>query len=338
MIEPFVTVLMPVYNAQQFLAEAIESILVQTYSNFEFIIINDGSTDGSEEIIKNYTDPRIKYYKNEQNLKLIATLNKGFDLATGKYIIRMDADDISLPKRIQLQVDLMEKDETIGLSGTWFDTFSEKGIMSSSRYAPDHETICFRHLYAIHLSHGTCIFRSSVLKSHGLYFDPEFSHAEDYELWSRISTLTKLANIQQVLYLVRQHEGEVSVKYANIQKANSYRVKTRLFKCMGIDVSTDELDLFQDIAYFKYAHDQHFLERTKLLLEKLMAGNNYEMFFSKAFFQNALADYWFNVHYNLTMYLGLSAYFHYTTGLISLIKPLTPLIRAKFILKGAFRK
>ena len=150
-----VTVLMPVYNAEQYLREAIGSILHQTFTDFEFIIINDGSTDRSEEIIKSYTDTRIRYYKNESNLKLIATLNKGFDLAGGKYIARMDADDISLPNRLQLQFELMEKNPEVGLCGTWFENFTEEEPTGVAKYSPDHETICFTHLYQIHLSHGT---------------------------------------------------------------------------------------------------------------------------------------------------------------------------------------
>jgi len=337
-LTPLVTVLMPVYNAKPYLREAIDSILQQTYRNFEFIIINDGSTDTSEEIIKSYHDPRIKYYKNPSNLKLIATLNKGFDLASGKYIARMDADDISLPSRIQLQVELMEKDEAIGLSGTWFDTFKGNEVVGSARYAPDHATICFNHFYQIHLSHGTCMFRVSVLKKHALYFNPEFSHAEDYELWGRISMVTKLANIQQVLYKVRQHDDEVSVKYADVQKANSYRVKTWLFNYIGVDIGHEELDLFQSIAHFEYLQSNKFLEQSKSLLEKLLLAKNYDMFFSKSFYESKLADYWFNINYNLTKHAGIRAYVHYNTSSISMIKPLNLTVKAKFILKGLFKK
>ena len=333
-----VTVLMPVYNAEPFLREAIDSILKQTFTDFEFIIINDGSTDRSEEIIKSYTDSRIRYYKNEHNLKLIATLNKGFDLANGKYIARMDADDISLPTRLQLQYELMERDEAVGLCGTWFDTFNTDTVVSTSRYGPDHSTICFKHLYQIHLSHGTCMFRTSVLKQHALYFNPDFSHAEDYELWSRISMVTKLANVQQVLYKVRQHENEVSHKYSDVQRKNSYRVKTKLFSVMGISVSHEELDLFREIAYQNYEHSDQYLLQTKALLEKLLLAKNYDMFFSKPFYENKLADFWLNVNYNMTAHIGVNAYNHYHASTISVLRPLGLSAKAKFILKGLLKK
>ncbi len=333
-----ITVLMPVYNAEPFLREAIDSMLHQTFTDFEFVIINDGSTDRSEEIIKSYTDPRISYYKNESNLKLIATLNKGFDLAQGKYIARMDADDISLPTRLQLQFELMENDQTVGLCGTWFDTFNGDKIVGSSRYSADHSTICFKHLYQIHLSHGTCMFRTSVLKKHGLYFNPDFSHAEDYELWSRISTVTKLANVQQVLYKVRQHENEVSHKYSDIQVANSYRVKTRLFEIMGVKVNNDDLDLFREIAYQNYEHSDQYLLQCKKLLEKLFSAKNYDMFFSQAYYEHKLADFWLNVNYNMTEHVGVNAYTHYHASSISTLKPLGLTTRAKFVLKGLLKR
>jgi glycosyltransferase involved in cell wall biosynthesis len=333
-----VTVLMPVYNAEHFLNKAIDSILNQTFTDFEFIIINDGSTDRSEEIIKSYSNPRIRYYKNASNLKLIATLNKGFDLANGKYIARMDADDISLPTRLKLQYELMENDDTVGLCGTWFDTFNRDKIVNTSRYGPDHATICFKHLYQIHLSHGTCMFRTSVLKQHSLYFNPDFSHAEDYELWSRISMVTKLANVQQVLYKVRQHENEVSHRYSDIQKANSYRVKTKLFAAMGIPVTHQELDLLRDIAYQNYEHSDAWLLQSKTLLEKLLSAKNYDMFFSKAFYENKVAEFWLNVNYNMTAHKGVNAYNHYHASPISTLKPLGLSTKAKFIFKGLLKK
>lgn len=334
---PIVTVLMPVYNAGQFLREAIDSILNQTFTDFEFLIINDGSTDTSEEIILSYKDPRIRYYKNEGNLKLIATLNRGFDFAQGKYIARMDADDISLPTRLQLLVGLMESKPEVGLAGTWFENFIDNQVTGTARYAPDHETICFTHLYQIHLSHGTCMFRTSVLKEHKLYFDPNYSHAEDYELWSRISAVTKLANIQQVLYRVRHHEGEVSRKYSDVQTNNSYRVKENLFNQIGIDITRSELDLLQAIAHHKYGANQVFLTDSKALLEKLLQAKNYEMFFPRPFYEKKLSEFWFNLNYNLTSVWGVTAYKNYFSS-NKLQAQVDLLSKFKFLIKALIKK
>lgn len=115
MIKNLVSVILPAYNAERFLKESIDSILAQTYRNFELIVLNDGSTDRTEEIVLSYSDPRIRYVKNEQNLKLIKTLNKGIDLAKGEYIARMDADDVSLPTRFEEEVYKFEEDPTLGI-------------------------------------------------------------------------------------------------------------------------------------------------------------------------------------------------------------------------------
>ena len=112
-----ISIILPAYNAEKYLKEAIDSILAQTYTNFELIVINDGSTDKTEEIILSYQDSRIRYIKNEKNLKLIRTLNKGIGLAKGKYIARMDADDISLPHRLKEEVEFMEAHPNIGEIG-----------------------------------------------------------------------------------------------------------------------------------------------------------------------------------------------------------------------------
>lgn len=338
MSQAAVTVLMPVYNAEPFLREAIDSILNQTFTDFEFVIINDGSSDRSEEIIKSYTDPRIRYYKNEQNLKLIATLNKGIDLVSTPYIARMDADDISLPARLQLQYELMELHPEIGLCGTWYESFNDDKVLGVVPYGPEHATICFKHLFQIHLSHGTGMFRTSVLKEHGLYFNPDFSHAEDYELWSRISTVTRLANIQQVLYRVRHHENEVSKKYSDVQQANSYRVKAHLFKLIGVDVTREEMDIFQSLSYHRYEHSDKFLHGATVLLEKMMHARGYEMFFNKSFYETKLAEYWFNLHYNTTPFSGLTAFNKYHASPLSSLKPVALSTNAKFILKGLLKK
>ena len=112
---PGVSVVMPAYNAAKYIKEAIDSILAQTYRDFEFIIVNDGSTDNTKEIILSYSDPRIVYIENEQNSGICVTLNKGLDAAKGRYIVRMDSDDIALPQRLEVQVRYMDANPVVGV-------------------------------------------------------------------------------------------------------------------------------------------------------------------------------------------------------------------------------
>jgi len=184
---PRVSVLMPVYNAGIYLSEAIESILNQSFQDFEFLIINDGSTDNSENTILSYQDNRIRYICNEQNIKLIATLNKGIELCKGDYIVRMDADDISLPQRIEKQVAYLDAHPDIGLCGSWFENFGEHVPTQIVKYLPDDTSIRIRHLYQTHIAHPTAVLRSSVLKLNHLNFDKAFIHGEDYHFWTIVS-------------------------------------------------------------------------------------------------------------------------------------------------------
>ena len=153
---PLVTVLMAVYNGEKYLREAIESILDQTYTNFEFLIINDGSSDRTEEIILSYNDKRIRYIKNEQNLKLIASLNKGLDLAKGEFIARMDADDISLPERLEKQINFLEKHPEIGLLGSWVRTL---GLTNNRNiiFKQGHNTIRIQLLFNNFFHHPSVV-------------------------------------------------------------------------------------------------------------------------------------------------------------------------------------
>ncbi len=123
---PLISVVMPVYNSEKYLEEAINSILNQTFTDFEFIILNDGSTDKTEDIILSYSDSRILYIKNKTNLQIVKTLNKGIELASGKYIARMDSDDISSPERFEKLIEFMENNHEIDICSTWLETFGNR--------------------------------------------------------------------------------------------------------------------------------------------------------------------------------------------------------------------
>jgi glycosyltransferase involved in cell wall biosynthesis len=125
-MSPYVTVLMPVYNTEMYLKEAIDSILNQTFRDFEFIVINDGSTDSTSDIIESYSDPRIIYLQNEKNLGVATSLNKGLSIAKGTYIARMDGDDVSRCDRLEKQVAFMDANPEIGVCGTWLETIGDR--------------------------------------------------------------------------------------------------------------------------------------------------------------------------------------------------------------------
>ena len=215
-MHPLVTVLLPVYNAEKFLRESIDSILNQTYQNFEFLLINDGSTDTSREIILNYTDARIRYLENEKNIGLIQTLNRGIAEAKGSYIARMDADDVSRADRLIKQVDFLESNPSYGMVGSWCSVINTS---KKIEYHTSHASLQFALLNYCCFVHPSVMLRKSVLIENQFYFDSHFVHSEDYELWTRLLTKTKAANLPDYLLSYREHEYQISSIYREEQLA-----------------------------------------------------------------------------------------------------------------------
>lgn len=186
---PLISVIMPVYNGERFLKQAIDSILAQTFPNFELIIINDGSTDSTESIILAYKDRRIRYVKNERNLRLIKTLNKGLKLATGKYISRMDADDIADKHLFENQIRVLQSDDSIGIVNICTYDLAEDGdkYRKSSKPLFFHSSIlkyiiCFEN----QITHPGIMVKANLMKKYGYKDDGTVCNIEDMDLWNRM--------------------------------------------------------------------------------------------------------------------------------------------------------
>lgn len=197
---PRVTVLMPVYNAEATLREAVDSILAQTLADFEFVIVDDGSTDGSIAIVQSYADERIRLLCNPNNLRLAQSLNRGLAAAQGEYIARMDADDVSLPERLAQQVAFMDAHPDIGISGTWAETFGEARYAIRHPHAPAFAKS--RLLFNTTLAHPTVIMRRGLMEAFGLKYR-DFYPCDDYELWQRAADFFPLSNLPKALLRYR---------------------------------------------------------------------------------------------------------------------------------------
>jgi len=241
MISPLVSVVMPVYNAEEYLNESIESILNQTFTDFEFIIINDGSSDGSEAIIFSYDDKRIRYIKNESNLKISHALNKGITLAKGQYIARMDADDISYSERFELQVMFMTTNPDVGVCGTWLETFGARDEVWE--YPVSHEEIKAKLLLNSALAHPSVFVKKSVFDN-ATYLTKN-NGAEDYCLWTELIDTTKFRNIPMVLLKYRFHSQQTD-KAQQISLSN--KIRKKMLNRMGCGLSENELSVFFDIS------------------------------------------------------------------------------------------
>lgn len=207
---PKVSVLMPVYKTnEKYLKEAIESILNQTFSDFEFLILDDCPEDPREEIIKSYKDNRIKYYKNDKNLGISQSRNKLIGMAKGEYLAIMDHDDISLPERFKKQVEYLDEHSDIGVVSSNFKFIIENKI---SDYPIDDYNIKLTLMFACIVWHPASMIKKSILVDNNIHYEEEFSPSEDYALWCRLIPFTKFHNIKDALFYYRNHEENTTHK------------------------------------------------------------------------------------------------------------------------------
>lgn len=220
-----ISVVLPVYNTkEEYLRESIESILTQTFGDFELILINDGSTNNAEDIILSYKDQRIRYIKNEENLGLIKTLNKGLKLAQGEYIARMDADDISRPQRFEKQADFLDKNPEVDILGTWFNYFPRQRIVQTQ--TQDKQIKEHMIVNSNQIGHPTVMFRKKIVSQLNAYYDEEATYAEDYALWLSLLDRAVFANLPEVLLDYRIHPTSICQSNEILQNLQVQRLMT----------------------------------------------------------------------------------------------------------------
>lgn len=223
MNNPLVSVIIPCYNAEKYVEEAVRSIMTQTYKNLEILVTNDCSTDNTLKILQSLAeeDSRIKVIENKENLKIVKSLNNMIDIAQGKYIARMDADDISLPERIEKQVKFMEENPEYGVCGTNAWIIDEEGKKIGKTFLPiKYDEILFYAKYICPFYHPTVLIKSNVLKKYK-YLE-NIHYAEDYELWCRLIYKEKfiMHNLPDKLLQYRKNKNQITQKYRDVQIAS----------------------------------------------------------------------------------------------------------------------
>lgn len=264
---------MPVYNAAASVATALESILAQTFQDFELLVIDDGSTDHSAQIINTYGDPRIRFMANDRNLGVIRTLNKGLDLAQGVYVARMDADDISLPERLERQVGFMDRNPKVGACGTWVETFGDRpgGVW---QFPVASEEIHAHLLFHSVLAHPSVCLRRDAFVGNGLLYDEQYPHAEDFQLWQRASECFPLANLSEVLLKYNFHSDSVSRTNQATQAHTLRRIDKEALLRLGIDATDAELNLHRCLAFGGERLNAVPIEEAESWLRRLIAVND----------------------------------------------------------------
>jgi glycosyltransferase involved in cell wall biosynthesis len=270
---PRVTVLMSAYNSESYIRQAIESILAQTYTNFEFLIINDGSTDSTLKHIKAFKDTRIRLI-SRKNKGLVASLNEGIELARGEFIARQDSDDTSVPERLAKEVAFLDSHPSVAMVG------SNYTIMDSKKWEPIVTTNVFTHPKDLKLTqitcnqygHGSVMMRTEAVRKLNGY-DSSVGYVEDYDLWTRLSQAYDIANIVEPLYLYRRNEGGITQQNLELQVKQTFAVRDNAFKYYlthrrrysplfykpsGTEYRRRKATLYRDLAYLYRVNGRPF--------------------------------------------------------------------------------
>jgi len=214
---PRVSVVMAVRNGEPYLPQAIESVLGQSYADFEFIILDDGSTDDSYRIISEYSDPRIKLTRHHDPLGLTRSLNIGLKLAQAEYVARMDSDDMCLPRRLEMQVDYLDAHPGVTVLGTGVTLIRPDGAAVGDVHFPvDHEIIRWQLAFHNPIAHPSVMMRATGLASVG-YYDEACLRSQDYDLWWRLSFTSELANLQEIGLYLRLHSNRITNVFGDEQ-------------------------------------------------------------------------------------------------------------------------
>lgn len=274
MTDRLVSVIIPCYNTEKYVEQAVRSIMNQSYKNLEIIVTDDCSTDNSFEILKKLADEdsRIKLFRNESNLKIVKTLNNMIDLANGKYIARMDADDISLPTRIEKQVKFMEENPDFAICGTNSWIINERNRVIGKSYLPSKfDDVKIYVEYASPFFHPAVMLKASILKKN--LYNEKYLYAEDFELWKRILLSNNGSNLKEKLFAYRILNTSISrnktssVVQNNIKKDISRKIDSNAKKLRGLFVKANLISSnYSDVdKSFKFA----FFYKCFYLIERL---------------------------------------------------------------------
>lgn len=302
---PKVTVFMPVYNREKYLKETIESILNQTFQDFEFLIIDDGSTDKSVDIIKSYIDSRIKLVINETNLKIPKTRNKGLELAIGEYIALMDSDDISVSNRLQKQVEFMDKHPEIGACGSWIKLFESDSMVI--KYPKNTEEIKANMLFNNSIANPSTIIRKSFINKYNLSYNINYICSEDYDFWTRCLKYFPIENLQEILLLYRVHKKQTSTICLKEMNNFDIEILKNLLSNLGIVPTEEEKNLHKSILNRTYNYSEIHLKDIESWFLKLITQNKLTQYCNEMSFQNTIESKWLIICKDLAKH-GVKSY------------------------------
>jgi glycosyltransferase involved in cell wall biosynthesis len=295
---PKITVVMPVYNGEKYLDTAIKSILNQTFTNFEFVIVDDASTDSSVEIINSYQDQRIKLIQNNVNLGIPKTRNKCLQESSGEYVAVLDCDDYAYPSRLAEQLEFMENNPDFGMVGSWVELMDRNDDLTGEVWNEEepYQKIPCRLLFHNYFAHSAVLLRRSAIDAveiNGEVYRKDYPNAQDYDLWVRISKKFKVWNIPKVLIKYRVHSNCISLKAADLVEKLVCQIVTYQINDLGIQPTAKELALHRQIGAYNPKEidiSMEYIKEVATWLRMLRNANNKTGLYDHHNFNQVLAD------------------------------------------------
>lgn len=326
---------MSVYNGEEFVAEAIRSILNQSCRDFEFIIVNDGSVDRSAGIIRSFEDGRIVYLENAGNIGLIASLNRGLQQARGKYIARMDHDDSALPERLAEQLAHFETNKELVVAGSdYYLLNGTRQTRSAQHWSQHSDYLKTVLLFSTCFAHPTVMMKNSFAET-GTVYDKEFRHAEDYRLWTKLALRGDFSVIPKALIRYRVHAGQTTVQNRSAQFALSARIREDYLAALGFVYSPDQIETHHLIGNNTFIRARDQLLAAEAWLQELVKQNRDKRIFSEQAFALAIHKFWIDLCGHTS--LGLFAYGCYRRSALSRISEVPAGSRLRLIGKCLLR-
>lgn len=289
-----ISVLLPVHNGEQYTGEAVRSVLGQTFTDFELLVIDDGSTDRTPEILAGFADPRLRVIRLPENAGLVAALNLGILESQSEFVARMDADDISLPRRFERQVAFLDSHPTVAVCGTWIREFGVRRHAHRLPVQPDQ--IRARLFFRWAMAHPTLMMRRGFLESHAIRYSAEFPHTEDLELLLRAADLTNLANIPEILLLYRAHVQQASYLHARDQLESRAVLSVRQLRLLVPEVTAEDKDFHRRLILGE--SDASSLDRAEAWLLRLDQANLNTGRYDEHHFRRGLREWWHSIHHH----------------------------------------
>lgn len=309
---PKVTVLIPVYNREQYVATAIESILAQSFIDFELLLIDDGSTDGSVEILRCYTtDPRVRLVCNEHNLGIPKTRNRGIDLARGEYVAMLDSDDWAYPRRLEKQVAFLDRHRDFAVVGAWATEMNEKGrSLRRVKILPVlpgelQSRLLFRSCH----HHSSIMARTAVLQEYR--YREQYAVCEDFDLFVRLARTYKLGNLPNILVCRRVHASGITRERAQVVKQNNLEIVSAQLAELGVEFTPADLErhfLLLRMNRLQSALDRKYLEWANAWLLKLQAANRQALRYPERALARVVGEIWCVVCWHAWVGMGWSAW------------------------------